>query len=326
MLQFDAGTPEFNLLYNVLLSSGTLNGRQDAAGDTLFLARELEQVSARSYDVLKDPMLARTFVPIVAELADGAESWSYDMYDGFAKADWITDFGRPVGQADVFKTRYTHTPRMFGSHYQYSIEEIARSQFGGRPIDREKSKMCRIGHEQFLEDLIAVGDSTRSIAGLVNNANIPTVAAAVGSWSASTSPAQLMADLNKLVQAPEQASAQRFVANRLILPLSVKTFLTTSYSTLNGETTEAVWLRQQPSNGVKKIDYWKRLNTANAGGTGGRALAYHNSPDVIKFVLGYDYRELPAQAAGYAFQILTHARVLGIVTVYPYGAAKMDLQ
>ncbi len=324
MLRLDAGSPLFQLFASAVAPS--LAFREDAAGDTLFLARELEQVSAKSYDVLKDPILARTLIPFVAELQEGAESWSYDMYDGFSQADWITDWSKPVGQADVFKTRFTHAPRHFGSHYAYTLEDISRSNFGRRPVDRERAKMCRKGHEQKLDDLIAVGDSTRGIAGLTNNANIPTISAVTGSWSTSTTPAQMMADLNKLVQAPEQATKGNFVANRLILPLSLKPLLCASYSTLNGQTVEKVWLEQQPANGVKSIDYWARLNLANAGGNGGRAIAYKNDPDVIKFVLAFDYRELPAQAVGYAFQILTMATVLGIVTVYPLGAAKMDLQ
>ncbi len=326
MLRFDENSPELAHLQHTLLSSGALQDREDAAGDTLFLARELEQVSARSVDVLKHPRLARTMISISNELDAGADSFSYDMYDGLAKAEWITESGDFVGSSEAFKTRFTHVPRSFGSQYGYTIQDLARSQYGRRPLDRERARFCREAHEIFLEDLIAVGDASRGIAGFTNNANFPTVAPITGSWSASTTASQLMADLDKLVQAPEQASKGLFVANRLALPRGVKPFLSKEFSASVADSVEAVWLRKQAANGVKRIDYWHRLDTANAGGNGGRGIAWFDSPDVVRFVLSYDFRELPAQAKGYAFQIGTHARVLGIITVYPLGAAKMERQ
>src|SRR5687768_10741319 len=151
------------------VGEGSGSVRNDAAADTLYLARELEAVSARSYDVLHDPIKGRLLVPFNWEVPEGAETWSYDMYDGFAKAEWITNGASAVGQAEAFKTRTSKTVREFGSHYKYSIQDLAAAQMaGGRPLDRENAKMCRISHEQFIDDLIAVGDTTRGIPGLTN--------------------------------------------------------------------------------------------------------------------------------------------------------------
>lgn len=324
MLRLIPGTPAFAAFAAAVQNSGVLMNREDAAGDTLFLARELEQVSAKTYDVLQNPIIARTLIPFVAELQDGEASYSYDMYDGFASADWISDWSNPVGSADVFKTRFTHTPRSFGSNYSYSLEDIATSTFAGRSLPGERARMTRIAHEQFLENLIAFGDTVRGIKGVANNSNIPLVAPAVGTWDSSTTALELMSDLDKLAMAPELASKQRFVANRMVLPLSVKSLLVKPFSTLNGDSVSKIWLAKQPANGIKSIDYWHQLDTASAS-TGPRGLAWFGSPDVLRFVYAYDYRELPVQAKGYAFQVLTMAKVLGVITVYPFGAAYMDL-
>lgn len=295
----------------------------DAAGDTMHLARELEYVSAQTYDVLKDPIKGRTLVPISWEVPDGAENYSYDMYDGFALAEWITDYSSAVGQADAFKVRTSKPMRDFGSSYQYSDQDLAASSFaGGRPLDRERARMVRIAHEQFLDDVIAVGDTTRSIEGLTNSTVIPLVAPATGTWDASTTIAQLYADLDKLCQAPEQATAEQFKADTLVLPLSVKPLLTKPFSDSVTQTVLGVWLANQET--IKKVVFWKRLNTASVAG-GPRALAYKMDPAVVQFLGSYDYREKPPQEKNYAVQILTKARVLGLCIRYPLAMAQMDL-
>lgn len=323
-----------------LALSGALNDRTDAAGDTLHLARELEQVSAESYDVLKNPRIGRTLVPFVNELQDGAESYSWDVYDGIARAEWIVNWASVVGGTSANKHRFTIPTRSFGSHYQYTDEDLARAVMaGGRGLDREVARMARIAHEQFFDDLIADGDSERDIPGMPGllaalgfteqapyTANSPWIAPVVGTWDDSTTGPEKLKDLQALVDTPEQNTKQLFKANRLVLPLSVKPLMTAPWSatSVSAETVEAVFLKNQPANGVKSIDYWYKLDTKSALG-GPRAISYFAAPTTFKFVYAYDYRELAPQRVAYATQVLTKAKLAGLVSVYPLAMAQMDL-
>jgi hypothetical protein len=302
------------------------DGREDAAGDTLFLARELEAVSAQTYDVLYDPIKGRQMVTFTSDIPDGAESWSYDFYDGFGVADWVTNWASVIGGADAFKTRTVQLCYSFGSSYSYTVQDLAAAAFAatGRSLDRERARRARLAHEYFLDNLVAVGDTTRGIIGITNASAIPTVTRGGGhAWTDSNlTTADIHKDLTKLSQAPEQASTENFVADTLALPLSMKPLLSQPYSTLNGDSILKVWLAGQES--IKRVIFWKRLNTASAA-SGVRALAYKNDPMVCEFKLAYDYREQPPQQVGLSFQIATVARVLGLVIKYPLGMAKMDL-
>jgi hypothetical protein len=329
MLQFQNNPALLTSLAAVLVAAGVVDPakpvRQDAAADTLYLARELEFVSAQSYEVLVDPIKGRQFVPFSWIVPDGAETYGYDMYDGFASAAWITDGASAVGNADAFKTRTSRKTYMFGSSYKYNIQELAAAQMaGGRPLDRERARFCRIGHEQFLETLIAEGDTERSIEGLTNSTTIPDVAPVVGTWDASTSTTDLMKDLDALVQAPEQTSKQNFKADTLILPLSVKPLLRQIFSTTDPRTVEKVWLANQDADGVKVIEYWNKLDDASAL-SGPKGLAFKKSNMVFEFLGSYDFRELPPQQSGFWFQILTYANVVGLCFRYPLAMAQMDL-
>jgi hypothetical protein len=319
----------------VLAGTNWFAGREDAAGATVNLARELEQVSAQTFDVLKHPMLARQVMQFSNELSPGAETFSYDMYDGVTQCEWITNWGTPVGQNDAFKTRMTGIAYSFAGGYEYSFQDLEAASFSpARSIDAERARMNRLGHEQFLDDLAFSGNTDRGISGISNlltnagytvqtygTAGAPFVKPVVGTWDASTSPADLMKDLDGLLAVPEQNTKQRLVANRVLLPLSVKPLLTAPYSTADARTIETIWKLNHP--GVEVL-YWWRLDTASAIG-GPRAIAYKVDPSVCRFVLAYDYKEMPPETAAFLYRINTIARVLGTVSVYPLGIAMMDL-
>lgn len=309
------------------------DSRYDAAGDTLYLARELEAVSAQTYEILTDPLVGRQIVPFSWSVPEGAETFSYDYYDGFAQAEWISNYGVSVGNSDAFKTRVSHSMRDFGSNYHYSQQDLARAAFAatGRGLDRERARFARLSHEQFIDDLVAVGDATRNIPGITNLDDfsiLTPTAPVVGTWDTSTEPVDLVKDVTKLWYTPEQASKGNFKANKLVMPLVVKPLLTQPYVTAAGvittRTVQQVLLENLE--GLSSIQYWSRLDTASAvGGGGPRALAFQSDPMVLEFLGSYDYREEPPQKIHRLFQIDTTARVGGLAIRYPLAMAMMDL-
>lgn len=308
--------------------------RVDAVGDTMYLARELENVSAQTYDVLYNPIMGREIMSFVMDIPEGAESDSYDMYDGYAKAEWIDNYESTVGNTDAFKTHVNARCRSFGSHYKYTDQDLAAAAMAGngRSLDRERAKRARLAHEQFLDDLIAVGDSTRSIPGLLNGCNASpstsqpiklTTRAGANTWTGgSVTVADIHKDLTKLAQFPEQASKGNFKANTLLLPLSQKPLLATPFSSLNGQTILSVWLEGQKD--ITDVKFWWRNDTASAIG-GPRAFAYQSGSDVMRFRGSYDYREKPPQVVNRALVVNTTARVKGPEFIYPMAMAAMDL-
>lgn len=332
------GTPAYKKLeqaledLNVLVEhrGDEIVARQDAAGDTMILARELEFVSAQSTEVLTDPIKGRLFVPFTV-IPDGAETFSYDTWDKIVMTEWISNYASAVGSADQFRNRSYISMRDRGGSYHYSVTDLQKAAFAGVPLDRRRATAARIGHEQFLDDMIANGDSDRDITGLCNSTAFQAVQSTVGEWDfTDAEPADpddyeersinLYNDLNTLVDKVEQDSAENFTADTVILPLSAKPVLGRRYSRYEGRSRLQVWLDAHP--GVT-VNFWKRLNTASALG-GPKGLAYKKSSQVLEFVLAYDFRELPPQAVGYAFQILTMSRVGGLVVRYPLACARMD--
>lgn len=335
-------TPAFRNHVAVLASLGVLYEtrgdelveRADAAGDTMHLARELEFTSAQTYEVLTDPIKGRLFVDFTT-IPDGAETFSYDMWDRLAMAEWITNYASAVGAADRFKKRYYKPMYDFGSSYHFSVQDLQKAAFARTSVDRERGMSARIAHEQFLDNLIAVGDTDRSIEGLTNSTAFQAVQSLVGEWDPSAAEpdtddeysarsAALVADFQLLIDSIEQNSSENFKADTLILPLSFKPVMKRRFSATDSRSREKVLLENQDADGPKAVQYWKRLNTASALG-GPKALAYKKNRAVLEFILAYDFRELPPQVEGYTYQILTHGRAGGLCVRYALGTACMDL-
>jgi hypothetical protein len=333
MLNLLNNPAELARLQTLLLGMGAVgapradaNGatRTDAAGDTLFLARELEFVSAQSYDVLNDPIVGRTLLPMNWSVPEGSEVYSYDMYDGYARAEWITNWASIVGQADVFKTRFQKSARSFQSSYSYSHEDLAKAAFARQPVDRMRANMARMAHEFFLDDLIADGDAVRGINGLTNSTNFPEVSLPNGDWDDTTTSEDIFEDLDAIGQAAEQQSRGVWISDTLVLPLNVKPFVTRVFSTFLPKPAIDVWLESKQSN-IKQVTYWARLNTVASDSDHRRALCYKKDPRVLEFMGSYDFREMPAQAVGLTFQIPTLGRVIGLVERYPLATNFADL-
>lgn len=312
-------------------ADGTVVERADAAGDTMHLARELEFTSAQTYEVLTDPIKGRLFVDFTT-IPDGAETFSYDMWDRLAMAEWITNYASAVGAADRFKKRFYKPMYDFGSSYHYSVQDLQRAAFARTPVDRERGMSARIAHEQFIDNLIAVGDEDRAIEGLTNSSAFQETVPLTGEWDPTDpEPATmdeyegksmaLLADLQALIDAPEQNSAENFKTTDLVLPLSFKAVLKRRFGSNDARSREQVL--REANEGVT-ISYWKRLNTASAA-AGPKAIAYNKSKAVLEFILAYDFRELPPQVVSYTYQILTHGRLGGLCVRYALGTAYMDL-
>ncbi len=305
--------------------------RVDAAGDTMHLAREMEYVSAQTYEVLTDPIKGRQFVDFYT-VPEGAATWSYDMWDRLAKVELITNYATFVGSAERSKTR-TELPLFdYGSSYHYSVQDLQRAAFARTSLPSERALSCRVGHEQFLDDLIATGEATHGVKGLANTTAFQAVQSTIGEWDPEeaepTDPDEyeaksiaLFNDFNKLLDSVETNTAEQFSANFTIWPLSFKKVFARRFSRYDARTREQVMLAGRQGVTLK---YWKRLNTASDLG-GPKALAYAKNPLVLQFAIAYDFREMPPQASAYAYQVATYARAGGLHVRYPLACSRMDL-
>jgi hypothetical protein len=305
------------------------DGTRLDANESMYVARQLEHVTAEVTRTEHTPLRAAIFVPFTWDIPDGATTWTYRHWTDVAppKAKIIKDYASDFGDVSMFVEEKTFKLVTYGQGYGYSVDDLRAAAFAKVPLDSELGRICRDTIARSIDDMASFGDADTGVTGFINNSAIPSIAPAAGTWDASTSPADLIKDLNKLSLAVLKQSKGLYDADTLALPLSVIDFLVQPYSELNGESVLSVWLKSQTR--IKNVDFWHLLDT-NAGVTAegtskALAIAYKRDASVVRMRGVTPFEQFPAQLHGMKYFIPARCRVGGVVVFLPLAMAKMDL-
>ena len=95
--------------------------RNDEVG--LFLARELETILSRSFEVEYADIKYSSVLPISTEVSSGSDSYTYRIFDAQGQMKMIADKGSDLPRADVLRKEVTLPVRSLGASFAYSIQE-----------------------------------------------------------------------------------------------------------------------------------------------------------------------------------------------------------
>ena len=277
---------------------------------------------AQATEIQYSPLRARTFIPVDNSVPAGAETFTYNQWDVLGEAALLANYGDDVPTVDAFVKQFNKPLKGIADGYSYSIQDLRAAQFGGVPLEAQKARAARIMIDRKVDSIAARGDTLLGLSGFANHSAVPVATPVVGSWTTSTTAAQMISDLNKLVNSIPIATKQTIEPDTLLLPPTMFALLQAPYSTLNGDTILQVWLRSQYY--IKNVDQWIELETLSAG-SGPRALCYKRDPMVACLIMSQEFEQFPPQQDGLSFKIICHSRTGGILMRLPLGVAYMDL-
>ncbi len=173
------------------------------ANESVFFARELEHIKARSYDVLYPEYSATRLPPIETDAGSGAESITYRQYDHVGVMKILSDYADDLPRSDVKGKEFTSPVRSIGGAYGYSVQEIRAAQMSGKPLQQRKANGVRQAYEQTINKLAwfaRPGDKKYSgLTGLIYNPNITVSSATTGAWLTPATPDQIIFDVNEAI-------------------------------------------------------------------------------------------------------------------------------
>ena len=102
--------------------------------ESIFFARELEYIKAKSYDKKYPYLKAREVIPVDATNNAGAESITYEQYSQVGMARIISDYAQDLPRGDVRGKEYTSPVKTLATSYGYNIDEIAAARMAGKPL------------------------------------------------------------------------------------------------------------------------------------------------------------------------------------------------
>jgi hypothetical protein len=302
------------------------------ANETALFGRQLEYISTRIRETKRPELKWRQFVPVISEAPPGAETWSYFLWDAAGMAEIVTNYADDIRRVAVNAKKFSFDIASYALGYDWSVQDLERAAFAGVNYRNRKSDQVRKGFEIKFEKLAAFGQSGMNLKGLLNNPNVPVSAAAVvggsGVWGSAGKSANDV--LNELIAWEDiilNTTKGVETPDTLLLPLAKYRYLqnTPLYTGAGShpeETIEKVF--KSRSRYITGIDWWHQLDTADAPGTGPRALVYKRDEEHVHFELPLAPRELPAQVQGLALSINSWARAGGVIFEYPLSALYID--
>lgn len=299
----------------------------DAQVGLAFLTPQLHRIETEVYQT-KYPSF--DYASLMTVNTDG-DMWDvgtlvYSM-DTVGQANFIAGKGSDMPYADFTKDQKTRAFHLAGIGYEWSIQELQRAAKLGRSLSADKAMSASKTAEAFLWNIALYGNTEKGYSGLVNNASVPTAAAATGGWATATVD-QVIADANQALIDVNQNTRETHVANTLLIPTTARNQLAAkrlddgSMSLLKYIVENNAYTAEtgQPLT----IKATRALETAGAGGTR-RIMGYDNSREVVQFLLpGPHEFQTPFQKGSMVYEVAGIMNVGGTDFRLPKAASYRD--
>lgn len=313
MKRFDAYV---SIISSLLVSAGE---RMDA-NETATFARQLEDIDARLFRVEYPTLKGTLLVPVKSDINVGAEEYTYRVMDYAGQSKVIGNYADDLPRVDVQGFEVTSKLFGHGDSYGYSIADLRRSRMTGLGLETERAMAARSVIARKNDSIIATGESSAGVTGLLNNAYVSLVTPATGTWSSATAE-QIADDLFKMERAIITDSKGIEMPDTVVLPPSL--FALAATKRLPNTTTTALEFFLAKALGVKNVEQWYPLETAGASSVP-RICMFTRSPDKLEALLPLEFNQLPPQARNLAFVINCEARCGGVAIRFPGSVRYMD--
>jgi hypothetical protein len=303
------------------------------SNETVLFSRQLEYISARLRDVKRPELKWRQFVPVTSEAPAGAETWAYYLWDALGMAEIVANYADDIRRVAVTAKKFSYDIESYALGYDWSVLDVERAAMAGVNYRNRKAAGVAKGFELRFEKVASLGQAGVNIKGLLNNANVPIISAvAVGGSSvwgtAGKAPNDVLNDLIVMENAIVNTTKGIETPDTLILSLDKFRYIQNTPLFASGassrpeETILEVFLKR--SQYVRDVDWWHPTATADAAGTGPRAVMYRRDPEHVHFEMTMPPRELPAQVKDLTLAVNSWSRLGGVVYEYPLSAVYMD--
>jgi hypothetical protein len=296
------------------------------ANESMFFARELEHIKARTFDVKYPRLLSRQVIPVSMEANSGASSITYYQYTDVGIAALISNYADDLPRSDAFGTKFNSPIEGIGGSWGMNIQEMRASDMAQRRVAQRKSNSARRAFETKLDTIAFAGDTNTGLTGFSNNANVPVTTLTAGAggdeeWYLKT-PDEIISDLSLAYAATHDATNDVESPDSLLLPSRAYTHISTNPRSSTSDTTILEFVLSKFPD-LKFVAPWWKLGTAGAGGVG-RGILYTRNPEAVSLEIPQDFEQLPVQPRNLELLTPTHGRIGGVLFHYPLSARYID--
>ncbi len=300
--------------------------RFDSVEDaSIFFARQLDYIKAKSYDKVYPEFTALNNFPITHDVPEGAETMTYYSYDKTGFASIISNYASDLPRADVKGNPTTVSVKSIGASYGYSVQEMRASRMAGKSLDVRKANAARYACDRTVNMIAFAGDKKHKLQGMLstdNNIPMYTLSTVDGktSWKDKTA-SQILDDINGMFAYQARLTQDVERADTLALPPDVYIDLSTRQIPNTGFTVMKFLMENAPY--LKKIisapELMDKNGEMNPYGEN-VALLYTNNAEKFSLEIPMAFYQYPLQNRNLEIVVPCEERVAGIVLYYPMSA------
>jgi hypothetical protein len=297
-------------------------GQRMDANETALFSRQLEAIETRLFEVKYPDGHAIELVPLNTAIDPGAETYTYRAYDYVGRAKRVSNFATDFPRVDVSGKEVQRKLQNYGASYGFDLQQLRAARFANFQLEQKLDVAARRVIMRELDQKLWFGDTDIAIYGLANSTLVSPTAVITGTWASATA-LNILADLQKLINAPSVASKGVEQTTAVVLPHASWLIVTTKFMGAEAPGMTVLDMAKKANPGVAFYESYK-LDLADAEGDGPRAVAYADDAEKVEGLVPTEFEVLPAVDEGGQFTVKVMMRTGGVILRYPAAVAYMD--
>ena len=292
-----------------------------------FYISQLANLETRIYEAKYTNINFAEMIPINQNVPEWADSWDYVSYDAVTLGKFIGSNADDLPNVTASANKSTVPIGYAGNSFDYSLDELRKTQQLRMPIDSIKAKAAFRGSQEHSQRVAYFGDSQYNMTGLFNNQNIALDSSSVN-WNTATGDG-IVADMNGLLIDVWMNSANTHLPNAVAI--DSKRYALISSRPMSATFPNMTILEYFLKNNLyttstgQPLTVFPRLQLS-AAGQGGKArmMAYELNDENLGMCNPIPFRPLAPQMVGLKIKVPCEYKISGVEFRYPFSAAYRD--
>jgi hypothetical protein len=290
----------------------------------VFLARELETILQRTFEVEYADIKYSSIIPISTEVGNGASSFTYRVFDKQGSMKVISDKAQDLPRADVLRKEVTHPVRSLGGSFAYTVQETrAAAMVPGMNLEQRRANAVRRAYEEKVQEIAYFGDAASGMKGFFNNDQVDKLVPSV--WFDTATTDEMLELLNEGPTRLVQNSNMKEMPDTMLVPYNVYRIISTRpRSTTSDTTVMEFFLRTNPM--ITSIEPINELEATKSFSylSKDRIICYNRNPDKLQLHIPQPLEFFPPQLRGLEYVVPAHSRIGGMALYYPKSTIVLE--
>lgn len=294
-----------------------------------FYISQLANLEPTIYETKYTNINYAEMVPVNTNVPEWADSWDYISYDAVTLGKFIGSSADDLPKVGAKANHSTVKIGYAGNSFDYSLDELRKTQQLRMPIDSIKARAAFRGSQEHCQRVAYFGDASRGMYGLFNNPNVALDNSTLDWYDSATTGADICQDMNDLITKVWIDSANVHLPNALALDSARYALISTTpmSATFPNKTILQYFMETNLFTTMtgQQLRIFPRLQLT-AAGVGGkpRMLAYELNGENLGMVNPIPFRALAPQVEGLMIEVPCEYKVSGVEFRFVFSAAYRD--